>query len=217
MIEKFELKPRGTIWFGGVFDVEFNCEHPPSIVSSPKFQYTKCKQLGFIISQEYDVPAIYIEKIRKLRCDHPECNDAIYYEIDILYRVSEKIGLGFGLGGGTGTAGWTFNPKDYNHTVSTRCICCDAGPLGDLFDVQLMPIIVNQDSTAIASVLFGIALLIVILISAFNPHALFSLPLLYTLSSLTVVAAASALVRHVVFTRVPSVNNHLDHEEGLEL
>jgi len=75
MIERFSLKPGGTIWIGYDIFASYDCATKPKI--SEKV-ITNLRQFGFIISHEYEIVAD-VGKVRRNKCTKEDCKDAISY------------------------------------------------------------------------------------------------------------------------------------------
>ena len=76
MIDHIHLKPKGTFWYGVEFSVQYDCANEPSIIPSA-VRETGCKQIGLVLSQQYDFLGPYINKVEEEYCEHDRCNNAI--------------------------------------------------------------------------------------------------------------------------------------------
>lgn len=123
MNKHFHLKPAHTMWVRYHLYVDYDCIAKPKISDS---EITMVKQFGFIISHEY-VLKPFIERVRREPCKEEGCNRAVRYTFDVRIDVYDRIGLGFGLGHGTGTLGWTSDKPQtgLERDLRTDCVCCD--------------------------------------------------------------------------------------------
>ena len=217
MIEGFTFKPKNTLWLGGEFDIEFDCWTKPKIASNPSCRITKCKQIGFIVSHEYDIPALYITRVKRKECSEEGCKEARCYEFELEYVVSETIGVGFGLGGGTGTFGWKPKSKRHKKRFSTRCTCCDE-ELDELQDKPIVIVIQRLDKayeSLLSTVAAMIAFISALAISLVNLQEPLSRIFLLLSGVLGFVSLIAAILRHSTFSRRTDISepSNKDNEQ----
>jgi hypothetical protein len=120
-VQSFDYDPDSTVGIGVTVEVEYGCKKDPEV---KKTEITGVNQVGFIVSSEYKVNA-YVDSFKKIECELEDCEKGVKYEITVKYFIYLKAGIGFGLGWGTGTLGWTSKPVIETETFTTECICCD--------------------------------------------------------------------------------------------
>ena len=120
MNEVFRHKPRNTDWIGCEVFVSYDCDSTPKV---DELVVTGVKQLGFVLSHEYDVRAKVTTYTREL-CNLEDCTNGVRYHFTVRFSVFDRVGLGFGAGGGTGTFGITLKPDHSTVSWLTDCICC---------------------------------------------------------------------------------------------
>jgi len=107
--------------------VKYGCDSKPTVA---KTMITGFNQVGFIISSEYEVNC-YVNESTKNEWEKCKCctkekkvGTWTYYEIQFKCFIYLKAGLGFGLGGGTGTLGFKSLKETAIRYGNTDWICC---------------------------------------------------------------------------------------------
>jgi hypothetical protein len=216
MIDHIHLKPKGTFWYGVEFSVVYDCESEPAILSS-EVRETGCKQIGFVLSQQYDFSGPYVNSVTKESCKHDGCENAIRYRFEVNYGVGEKVGFGINLGWGTGTFGHSFKSKYHTKEFVTKCICCDEFQQLEKSNVNRAPLIWwrqrDENGNRIAG--FVIIALAIIATSVFDMVNLIE-ALQYT-GYAAIIASIIVIVRHFVFHRSRSDSSKLSTIEYEEM
>ncbi|MGP0068805.1 MAG: RHS repeat-associated core domain-containing protein [Isosphaeraceae bacterium] len=130
--QAYQFKPTSTVGIGISSEVSYWCNEPPKVDNT---EITGVNQVGFIISSEYKVNSVvdsFTKRTDGSCCcsgDRPGVPTGVRtsYEFTIRYFIYLKAGLGFGLGWGTGTLGWTSDPTEETATYTTNTICCCQG------------------------------------------------------------------------------------------
>ena len=168
-----------------------------------------CKQIGFLLSQQYDFTGPYIRNVQKASCPRDDCENAIRYRYQVNYGVGEKVGFGINLGWGTGTFGHSFKSKFHDEEFVTKCICCDEFQQFENKNVNRAPLIwwrqSGRDSNSIAG--FILIALTIIAVSVFDTDTLIE-GLRYA-GYAAILASFIVIVRHIVFYR--SKSDPLNH------
>lgn len=119
--DKFDYNTQSTVGISVEFFVTYSCSESPKV---DKVKVRGFNQVGFFISSEYEVEA-YVDDSKVVAVSKEGCEKAFLYEISVQFFVYLLIGLGFGLGGGTGTLGWKSKSSQEVQTFSTHVMCCD--------------------------------------------------------------------------------------------
>lgn len=133
MIQTFKFRPKGTLWLGCEFEIDFDCGKPPQFAfADARLRLTRAPAIGFLLSHEYVVSGAHIVAVEHIPTEKAGCRAAERYRFLLRIRISDKIGVGFNLGSGTGTFGWTLDSEPSTHRFVTDIICCDGEPRTDV-------------------------------------------------------------------------------------
>jgi hypothetical protein len=118
------FKPNNTQWVRCETEIAFDCDEAPESVDDSPYGLVG---FGFIFAHKYDIKT-RVESSERESCFTEGCADGIRYRGQLLVKVVETVGLGFGAGAGTVAIGFPSRPKRSVEPFVTDCICCRNQP-----------------------------------------------------------------------------------------